>query len=81
MEQERRLARENNYEDPMNPSYEATSEMYHRSLDEVLKHTVKRGPEKIRVMIASHNEDTIRYAIQKYEKRSGLEMSLFFNLE
>lgn len=65
MEQERRLAREHNYEDPINPSYEATSEMYQRSLDEVLKQTVKRSPEKIRVMIASHNEDTIRYAIQK----------------
>ena len=65
MEQERRLARENNYEDPVNPSYEATSEMYQRCLDEVLKSAVKRATEKIRVMIASHNEDTIRYAIQK----------------
>ncbi len=68
MEQERRLAQENGYEDPINPNFEATSQMYHTCLDEVLKSTVKRKPNQVRVMIASHNEDTIRYAIQKYEK-------------
>jgi len=65
IEQERRLAREHGYEDPINPNFEATSQMYHTCLDEVLKNTLRRKPDQIRIMIASHNEDTIRYAIQK----------------
>jgi proline dehydrogenase len=66
MEQERRLAREYGYEDPINPNFEATSQMYHTCLDEILKSTmVKCQSNQVRIMIASHNEDTIRYAIQK----------------
>jgi proline dehydrogenase len=65
MEQERRLAQEHGYEDPLNPNFEATTTMYHACLDEVLKSTVKRKPDQVRIMIASHNEDTVRYAIQK----------------
>jgi len=65
MEQERRLAREHGYEDPINPNFEATSKMYHACLDEVLKNIVRRESGQIRLMVASHNEDTIRYAIQK----------------
>ena len=69
MEQERRLAREYGYEDPINPDFQATSKMYHACLDEVLQNIVKRETGKVKVMIASHNEDTIRYAIQKYDLR------------
>ncbi|CAF4039968.1 unnamed protein product [Rotaria sp. Silwood2] len=65
MEQENRLAREYGYESPINPSFEVTSQMYHTCLDEVLKNTVKRKTDQIRIMIASHNEDTIRYALQE----------------
>lgn len=65
MVQERRLAREGGYEDPINPDFDATTQMYHVCVDEVLKNTVKRKPDQVRTMIASHNEDTIRYAIQK----------------
>jgi hypothetical protein len=66
MEQERCLAREHGYEDPLNPNFEATSQMYHACLDEVLKNIVKRESGQVRLIVASHNEDTIRYAIQKY---------------
>jgi hypothetical protein len=65
MEQERRLAREHAYDDPINPTYDATSRMYHACLDEVLKNFNTQRSESLRVMIASHNEGTIRYAIQK----------------
>ena len=65
MEQERRLARERGYEDPINPDFETTSKMYHACLDEVLKSIAKREKDQVRIMVASHNEDTIRYAIQK----------------
>ncbi|CAF0731856.1 unnamed protein product [Rotaria sp. Silwood1] len=65
MEQENRLAREYGYESPINPSFEATSQMYHTCLDEVLNNIAKRKPEQVRIMVASHNEDTVRYAIQE----------------
>jgi proline dehydrogenase len=65
MEQERRLARELKYEDPINPNFEVTSKMYHECLDEVLKSIEKHDSGHVRIMVASHNEDTIRYAIQK----------------
>ena len=65
IEQERQLAREHGYEDPINSNYEATSNIYHTCLDEVLKNLLKRNSGQVRIMIASHNEDTIRYALQK----------------
>lgn len=70
LEQERRLAEEHGYDDPINPSFEATSKMYHSSFDEVVSNIVRREKGKVRVMIASHNEQTIRYAINKLEEIS-----------
>ncbi|CAF1080901.1 unnamed protein product [Rotaria sordida] len=67
MEQERRLAQQYGYEDPLNENFEATSNMYHVCFDEVLKSIAKRSSGQVRVMVASHNEDTIRYAIQKMQ--------------
>lgn len=65
MVQEQRLSKQHGYEDPINSSFEATSRMYHTCLDEVFKNIMTRTPSQVRIMIASHNEDTIRYAIQK----------------
>lgn len=65
MEQERRLALEQGYEDPINPGVAATSQMYHACFDEVLSSIDRRRPGQVRIMVASHNEETIRYAIQK----------------
>ncbi|CAF4835757.1 unnamed protein product, partial [Rotaria socialis] len=42
--------------------------MYHTCFDKVLQNIVKRQPKNVRVMIASHNEDTVRYAIQKMKE-------------
>ena len=59
------------YEDPINPTYEATTEMYHKNLMECmtrmaeLKKTGKQ--DRIGIMVASHNADTVRFAIEKYE--------------
>ncbi|XP_034808181.3 uncharacterized protein LOC100994912 isoform X1 [Pan paniscus] len=61
--QERACAAEIGYEDPINPMYEATNAMYHRCLDyveEELKHNAKA-----KVMVASHNEDTVRFALRR----------------
>ncbi|KAK9499784.1 hypothetical protein O3M35_002756 [Rhynocoris fuscipes] len=71
LEQERDRAAELGYVDPINPTYEATSQMYHRTLSECLrriKDLKDNGQEnRISVMVASHNEDTIRFAIEQME--------------
>ncbi|XP_018330006.1 proline dehydrogenase 1, mitochondrial isoform X2 [Agrilus planipennis] len=72
LEQERARAAALGYSDPTNPSYEATTEMYHRTLTECLrriKEMKDRGEDKkIAIMVASHNEDTVRFAIQKMKE-------------
>ncbi|CAL4062361.1 unnamed protein product [Meganyctiphanes norvegica] len=74
MEQERERAEELNYEDPVNPTYEATTEMYHNCLKECLrriqinKETLQEDTQRIAIMVASHNEDTVRYTVRKMEE-------------
>lgn len=75
--QERARAAALGYPDPTNPSYEATTEMYHTTLTECLrriKEMKMKGEDmkKIGIMVASHNEDTVRFAIQKM-KEIGVE--------
>ncbi|KAM6423258.1 proline dehydrogenase 1, mitochondrial isoform 1-T1 [Liasis olivaceus] len=61
MEQERSRAAEVGYEDPINPTYEKTSEMYHRCLDYILEEI--RHSQKANVMVASHNKDTVKFTL------------------
>ncbi|XP_054532129.1 proline dehydrogenase 1, mitochondrial [Pan troglodytes] len=61
--QERACAAEIGYEDPINPTYEATNAMYHRCLDYVLEELKHNA--KAKVMVASHNEDTVRFALRR----------------
>ncbi|XP_059171723.1 proline dehydrogenase 1, mitochondrial-like [Physella acuta] len=68
MEQERERASLVGYEDPINPSYEATTQMMHSIVEEVMRQIHLRPVGKIAVMIASHNEDTVRYTIQKMKE-------------
>lgn len=73
IEQERERAQALNYPDPTNPSYEATSAMYHQTLTECLRQikSFKDSGEqinKVAIMVASHNEDTIRFAIDKMKE-------------
>jgi len=70
MEQERARAKLLGYKDPINADYEATSAMYHSVLDECLiriKALKDAGedPQKIGIMVASHNADTVRYAVKR----------------
>jgi len=69
MEQERERARALNYPDPINDSFEDTSEMYHKCLDLCMRriNSLKElGQEKrVGIMVASHNEDTVRFAIKR----------------
>lgn len=70
MEQERARAELLGYKDPINPNFEATSEMYHKVLDECLTriHALKISgddPQRIGIMVASHNEDTVKYGVRR----------------
>ncbi|XP_013373399.1 PREDICTED: proline dehydrogenase 1, mitochondrial isoform X2 [Chinchilla lanigera] len=66
MAQERARASEIGYEDPINPTYEATNTMYHRCLDYVLEEL--KHNSKAKVMVASHNEDTVRFTLRRMEQ-------------
>ncbi|XP_057620336.1 proline dehydrogenase 1, mitochondrial [Chionomys nivalis] len=66
MAQERARAVEIGCEDPINPTYEATNVMYHRCLNYVLE-KLKHSP-KAEVMVASHNEDTVRFTLCRMEE-------------
>uniref|UniRef100_A0A1B6ML78 Proline dehydrogenase n=1 Tax=Graphocephala atropunctata TaxID=36148 RepID=A0A1B6ML78_9HEMI len=73
IDQERARAAALGYPDPTNPTYEATSDMYHRTFTECLgriKALKDKGepPQKIAIMVASHNEDTVRFAIEKMKE-------------
>lgn len=67
MEQERMRAQKIGYDDPVNPSFQATTDMYYKAVEEVMQQIIARDIEKkkVAVMIASHNEDTVRFAVQK----------------
>ena len=72
--QERARAAALGYPDPTNPTFEATTEMYHRTLTECLRRIKdlkdrKEDARKIAIMVASHNENTVRFAIEKYAVR------------
>ena len=64
--QERLRAATLGYIDPINPSYEATTAMYEKVVTEVMRQITQRERGKIAVMIASHNEDSVRFTVQKW---------------
>uniref|UniRef100_A0AAY4CJ68 Proline dehydrogenase n=1 Tax=Denticeps clupeoides TaxID=299321 RepID=A0AAY4CJ68_9TELE len=63
MYQERSRAAEIGYEDPINPDYEATNRMYHKCLEYILLEIEHN--RKANVMVASHNEDTVKFTLEK----------------
>ncbi|KAF7666289.1 hypothetical protein LDENG_00114100 [Lucifuga dentata] len=62
MYQERARAEQIGYEDPLNPTYEATNRMYHKCLEYVLEEIEHN--RKANVMVATHNEDTVKFTLQ-----------------
>lgn len=65
MEQERPRAIEYGYEDPINPTYEATTHMYEKNLLMCMNEIKTRPVNSVQIMVASHNEDTVRFAVEK----------------
>uniref|UniRef100_A0A0B7A2X5 Proline dehydrogenase n=1 Tax=Arion vulgaris TaxID=1028688 RepID=A0A0B7A2X5_9EUPU len=68
LDQERERAATLGYEDPLNPTYEATTSMMHKVIEEVMRQIHLRPTGRIAVMVATHNEDTVRYTIQKMKE-------------
>ncbi|KAJ8044228.1 Proline dehydrogenase 1, mitochondrial [Holothuria leucospilota] len=77
MDQERKRAKEIGYPDPIHVCYNDTNQCYHSSLDRILE-DIKIRP-KINVMVASHNEDTVRLAVKRMEELNiGAEDKLVY---
>ncbi|XP_067278911.1 proline dehydrogenase 1, mitochondrial [Pseudorasbora parva] len=68
MYQERSRAAEIGYEDPINPDYEATNRMYHKCLEFILEEINLN--RMANVMVASHNEDTVKFTLEKMNEMS-----------
>ena len=62
MVEERELASKLDREDPINESHEKTGEVYHACVDFVLP-GIKN--DECNFMIATHNEDTVRYTAKR----------------
>lgn len=83
MEQERERALAIGYDDPINPTLEDTAEMYHKCIEEGMR-KIKLGREdggeanrqrpKITLMAATHNEETVKFVINKM-KEHGIKRS------
>jgi len=68
MEQERERAATMGYPDPINPDYDATNAMYNGVVDMCLTKAVEQRNEshaRIAFMLASHNEDSVRFAVKR----------------
>jgi len=72
MEQERQRAADVGYPDPINDNFEATTEMYHKCMEEgmlrIKKFKAKGETDRINLMAATHNEDTVRFVIKKMKE-------------
>jgi len=68
MEQERLRAGTLGYPDPINNTYDDTTAMYQNVTCEVLEQINSRPKGDIAVMIASHNEDSVRYTLEKMQE-------------
>ncbi|OZC08141.1 hypothetical protein X798_04834 [Onchocerca flexuosa] len=75
IEQERKRAAALNYEDPINPDIEATAEMYKQVMQRIIKESQERNPGSISVMVATHNEKSIKHVIEMMREAKILPSS------
>ncbi|XP_071092876.1 hydroxyproline dehydrogenase-like [Haliotis cracherodii] len=64
MEKERMLARTQGYPDPINDTFDDTSNMYHDSM-ELLLSRISKDSKKTRIIIATHNIQTVKLAKER----------------
>jgi len=72
------LARETNLSDPVNDSYESTTDVYNKAIDHLLSRSVDRpttqplGRQMQRIIVATHNVDTVNGVIKQFVVQSLL---------
>lgn len=74
MTMERNRAADMGYDDPIHNSYEDTCKMYDQVVDTLL-HLASRTPAD--VMIASHNEESVKLVVQRYFTMLLIENKVF----
>lgn len=62
MEQEKARAQAMNYEDPIQPSYQATCDNYNKVIGTILEEVKSSGAN---IVVASHNEDSVVSTLQR----------------
>ncbi|CAF1167857.1 unnamed protein product [Adineta ricciae] len=67
MDQERKRAVQLNTNDPIHPNFAATTQCYHQVFKEVLDNA-KTHPNQFHVFVASHNEDTVKFALRTMDE-------------
>ena len=80
MVEERRLAKEHDYEDPILPSIDDT----HRNYDNNLEFLVSNWIQGSQVLIATHNEESVNWGkqlVKKYEIDPSKGKLDYYNIE
>ncbi|XP_040032160.2 hydroxyproline dehydrogenase [Gasterosteus aculeatus] len=67
MDKERKLAEKEGRPDPVHRCWEDTNDSYNGSLDVMLE-AVSQKPERYRIIVATHNEDSVRRAARRMEE-------------
>ncbi|XP_044035799.1 hydroxyproline dehydrogenase [Siniperca chuatsi] len=67
MDKERKLAEKEGRLDPIHKSWEDTNDSYNGSLDVMLE-VISQRPERYRIIVASHNEESVRRAAKRIEE-------------
>lgn len=74
MDKERKMAEKEGRQDPVHQSWEDTNTSYNGSLDVMLR-AISQKPECYRIIVATHNEESVRIAAKRMEelgiKRDG----------
>ena len=68
MEQERERSEELNYDDPIWSNTDETTECFVKVFELLLKHAKTRPKGKVGVMLATHNEESVRLAVLKMKE-------------
>ncbi|XP_041829500.1 hydroxyproline dehydrogenase isoform X3 [Melanotaenia boesemani] len=67
MDKERKLAENECRVDPVHHSWEDTNDSYNGSLDVMLE-VISQKPERYRIIVATHNEESVRRAAKRMEE-------------
>jgi len=63
MEQEREMAKVMDYDDPVNIDYDTTTNTFNAVISVCLERIKHMDNKKVQIMVATHNEDTVRYTL------------------